>query len=276
MDDLTDKTAIVTGAGSGIGAATAAAFAARGMNVVISDIRPDPLEAVRRKIADAGGRVVAFVGDVSDPGSVDALAGAAERAFGDIHVAFNNAGVAMHGTPMIDIPLDDWRWVIDVNILGLVHCMRSFVPLLQKHGGEAHVVNTASIGGLQVNPLWLTGAYSMTKFAAVALSEALEQELSGTPIRVSVLCPGAVATGLGDADSRPDRLGGGTARPQQRFLQDAIANGTSPDEVARRVIEAIQGDAFYIFTDMAAHAVIERRCARIARAMAQQGPSLAG
>ena len=170
---------------------------------------------------------------------------------------------------MIDIPLDDWRWVIDVNILGLVHCIRRFVPLLRQHGGDAHVVNTASIGGLQVNPQWLTGAYSMTKFAAVALSEALEQELSGTSVRVSVLCPGAVATNLGDASSRPERFGGSTARPQQRFLQEAIADGTRPEEVAQRVIEAILGEEFYIFTDIAARAVIERRCARITGAIDQ-------
>ena len=180
MELLKGKTAIVTGAGSGIGAATAAAFAKQGMNVLASDIRPEPLEAVRQNISSEGGQIATVVADVSDPGDVDGIAEAAERAFGEIHVAFNNAGVAMHGTPMVDIPVNDWRWVTDVNILGLVYCIRRFVPLLKKHGGEAHIVNTASIGGLQVNPNWLTGAYSMTKYAAVALSEALEHELAGT------------------------------------------------------------------------------------------------
>jgi NAD(P)-dependent dehydrogenase (short-subunit alcohol dehydrogenase family) len=264
---LKGKTAIVTGAGSGIGAATAAEFAAIGMNVVVSDIRSEPLEAVRQRLADAGAKVAAFVADVSDHRDVDTLADGAEQSFGDIHVAFNNAGVAMHGTPLTDIPLDDWRWVIDVNILGLVNCIRRFVPLLRKHGGDAHMINTASIGGLQVNPQWLTGAYSMTKFAAVALSEALEQELASTRVRVSVLCPGAVATNLASAGSRPERLGGSTERLQQRFLQDAIAHGTSPEYVARRVLEAIQGQEFYVFTDTSSRPALEKRHSRIHDAM---------
>ena len=268
MKDLKGKTAIVTGAGSGIGAATAAAFAKQGMNVLASDIRREPLDAVRQTIAAQGGQIATFVADISEPSDVDGIADAAERTFGDIHVAFNNAGVAMHGTPMIDIPLDDWRWVTDVNILGLVHCIRRFVPLLKQHGSEAHVVNTASIGGLQVNPNWLTGAYSMTKFAAVALSEALEHELEGTQIGVSVLCPGAVASNLGDAGSRPERFGGGTERPQQKFLRDAIENGTPIDVVAAHVVNAIRTNEFYVFTDVTARPVIERRHARIIDAMA--------
>ena len=271
MKELKGKTAIVTGAGSGIGAATAAAFVAGGMNVVLADIRPEPLEAVRSRLAGAGVQVAAFVTDVSDPDSVEALAAAAVKRFGDIHVAFNNAGVAMHGTPMVEMPLADWNWVIDVNIRGLVHCIRSLVPLLMRHGGEAHVVNTASIGGLQVNPAWLTGAYSMTKYAVVAISEGLEQELAPTAVGVSVLCPGAVATDLGAAASRPERFGGATERPQQRFLQDAIAQGTAPTEVARRVLNAIREGEFFVFTDTAARPVIEARHRRIQQAFDRIG-----
>ncbi len=266
MKNFEGKTAIVTGAGSGIGAATAAAFVAAGMKVALADIQPEPLEDVRRRLADAGGQVAAFVTDVSDPQSVQALADGAVKAFGDIHVAFNNAGVAMHGTPMVEMPLADWDWVIDVNIRGLINCIHSFVPLLSRHGGEAHVVNTASIGGLQVNSNWLTGAYSMTKYAAVALSEALEQELASTRIGVSVLCPGAVATNLGSAASRPQRLGGATERPQQWFLREAISKGTSPVEVARRVLQAISDREFFVFTDSASRQVIETRHRRIQQA----------
>ena len=267
MELLKGKTAIVTGAGSGIGAATAAAFAKQGMNVLASDIRPEPLEAVRQNISSEGGQIATVVADISDPGDVDGIADAAERAFGEIHVAFNNAGVAMHGTPMVDLPVNDWRWVTDVNILGLVYCTRRFVPLLKKHGGEAHIVNTASIGGLQVNPNWLTGAYSMTKYAAVALSEALEHELAGTQVGVSVLCPGSVASNLGDSSSRPERFGGSAERPQQQFLRDAIKGGTPTDIVARHVINAIQKNEFYIFTDTTARSIIESRHARISAAM---------
>lgn len=263
---LAGKTAIVTGAGSGIGAATAARFVAEGMNVVAADIRAENLHAVESALKAKGGRITSLATDVSDPAAVEALARHAENAFGEIDIAFNNAGVAMHGTPLIDIPVEDWRWVIDVNIMGMVNCIRSFVPLLKRHGRHAHVINTASIGGLQVNPAWLTGAYSMTKYAAVALSEALEQELASTPVKVSVLCPSAVATNLADAGSRPERFGGGHDRPQQGFLKDAIATGAQPDDVAGRVVDALRGNEFYIFTDASARAWIETRHKRISTA----------
>jgi NAD(P)-dependent dehydrogenase (short-subunit alcohol dehydrogenase family) len=266
MKDFKGKTAIVTGAGSGMGAATAAEFVAQGMNVVLADIQAAPLEAMRRKLADAGGHVASYVTDVSDPESVQALAHGAAETFGDIHVAFNNAGVAMHGTPMIDIALADWRWVVDVNILGMVNCIKSFTPLLMKHGNEAHIVNTASIGGLQVNPAWQTAAYSMSKYAAVALSEGLKQELAATRIGVSVLCPGAVATQLGAGASRPARFGGATEMPQQQFLKNAIAGGMRPERVAQLVVKAIVDEQFFIFTDSAARPTIEARHVAIQQA----------
>ena len=266
MIDLQGKTAIVTGAGSGIGAATAAAFVEAGMNVALADIQPDSLERVRHVLSQKGSKVAAFVTDVSDPQSVKDLADSVEKNFGELHVAFNNAGVAMHGTPLVEIPLQDWNWVIDVNIRGLIHCLHSFVPLLRRHNGQAHIVNTASIGGLQVNPCWLTGAYSMTKYAVVGLSEALEQELAGTSIGVSVLCPGAVATSLADAASRPSRFGGATHRPQQLLLQQALSQGVPPAHVARRVLQAIRNREFFVFTDSAARQAIETRHRRIQKA----------
>lgn len=213
MIDLQDKTAIVTGAGSGVGVATAATFVEVGMNVALVDIQPDSLERVRQALSQKGSKIAAFVTDVSDPQSVKDLADSVEKNFGELHVAFNNAGVAMHGTPPVEIPLKDWNWVIDVNIRGLIQCLHSFASLLRRHNDQAHVVNTASTGGLQANPCWLTGAYSMRKYAVVALSEALEQELSGMSIGVSVLCPGAVVSSLTDAASRPSRFRGPPHRP---------------------------------------------------------------
>jgi NAD(P)-dependent dehydrogenase (short-subunit alcohol dehydrogenase family) len=254
------KTAIVTGAASGIGAATALLLARQGMNVVLADIQSALLEQSLQKCLGEGLSAKAFLTDVSDPESVKALADFTEHAFGDIHLSFNNAGVAMHGVPMAQMRLPDWQWVMDVNIKSIVHSIHHILPRLRQHGQAAHFINTASIGGLQVNPNWLTGAYSMTKYAVVAMSEGLRNELADTPIHVGVLCPGAVASDFGSAQSRPTRLGGPTSRPEQAFLAQALSTaGVSPEFVARRIWHAIQNKEFFIFTDSAMRSVIEER-----------------
>lgn len=264
------KTAIVTGAASGIGAATAELLARKGMNVVMSDIQPARLAAAAGRLQQEGLRVAHSVSDVSDPDMVEALADFTERTFGNIHLSFNNAGVAMHGVPMHEMQLADWRWVNEVNIQSVVHAIHHILPRMIQHGEAALFLNTASIGGLQVNPNWMTGAYSMTKFAVVALSEGLENELKSTQVRVAVLCPGAVATNLADAHTRPERLGGATDRPQQAFLRDAISRaGVSPEFVARRIWRAIEDGEFYILTDASAQTLVEARHRRIERALAR-------
>jgi NAD(P)-dependent dehydrogenase (short-subunit alcohol dehydrogenase family) len=264
------KTAIVTGAASGIGAATAELLARKGMNVVLSDIQQAPLAAAGDRLRQDGLRVAHCVCDASDADSVQGLADFTERTFGDIHLSFNNAGVAMHGTPMHEMKLGDWRWVNEVNIQGVVHAIHHILPRMIRHGEAALFLNTASIGGLQVSPNWLTGAYSMTKFAVVALSEGLENELKSTQVRVAVLCPGAVATNLADAHSRPERLGGATKRPQQAFLREAISrDGVSPGYVAERLWRAIEDGEFYILTDAAAQPLVEARHRRIEEALAR-------
>lgn len=264
------KTAIVTGAASGIGAATAELFARNGMNVVLSDIQPVPLAAAAARLQEQGLRVAQRPCDVSEPDSVRALADFTETTFGNIHLAFNNAGVAMHGVPMHEMPLADWRWVSEVNINSIVHSIHHILPRMVAHGEPALFLNTASIGGLQVNPAWMTGAYSMTKYAVVALSEGLENELKSTAVRVAVLCPSAVSTNLSDAHTRPERMGGATERPQQDFLREAIARvGVSPAYVARRIWQAIEDREFYILTDASASPVIEARHRRIEEALAR-------
>ena len=264
------KTAIVTGAASGIGAATAELLARKGMNVVMSDIQPAPLAAAAARLQQDGLRVAHRECDVSDAGSVQALADFAEATFGSIHLAFNNAGVAMHGVPMHEMPLEDWRWVSEVNIQSVVHAIHHVLPRMLRHGEPALFLNTASIGGLQVNPNWMTGAYSMTKFAVVALSEGLENELKSSNVRVAVLCPSAVATNLSDAHTRPERMGGATERPQQAFLRETIARvGVSPQYVARRIWQAIEDSEFYILTDASAEPVIKERHRRIEDALAR-------
>jgi NAD(P)-dependent dehydrogenase (short-subunit alcohol dehydrogenase family) len=240
--------AFVSGAGSGIGRGMALQLAARGVAVGVVDIRPDDARETVALIEAAGGRAVAVQADVSDQAAVDAAADAVESALGPVRIACNNAGVAMHGVPLHEIALKDWDWVIGVNVYGVIHGIRTFVPRMLAQGVPCHIVNTASIGGFQVNPNFLTAAYSMTKFAAVALSEGLQQELSGTSVGVSVLAPAAVDTGIHlSARARPDRLGGAYVRPENHFMGDLIKDGAKPEDMGAMVVAAIEAGDFYIF-----------------------------
>ena len=212
--DLKGKTAVVTGSAGGIGLGIAKALAGAGMNLVLADLQPDRLDAARGAIAAMGVRAVAVPVDVSDPGSVANVARVAEEAFGKLHVAVNNAGVAMHGTPVEQVKPEEWQWLLGVNVMGVVNGIHSFVPLIRKHGEGGHVVNTASVSGFFVRAGRNQGAYAMSKYAVVALSEALEQEVEGSGIGVSVLCPGPVVTNIfGSAATRPERFGGAYQRP---------------------------------------------------------------
>src|SRR5215203_2986911 len=215
--------AYVSGAGSGIGRGIARRLAARGVAVGVCDIGLDDARETVRLIESAGGRALAVKTDVSDFGSVEAAAKQIQDSFGPVRIVCNNAGVAMHGVPLHEIAPADWDWVIGVNIYGVIHGIRTFVPRLLEGGGQDHIVNTASIGGFQLNPNFLTGAYSMTKYAVVALSEGLQNELAGTNVGVSVLAPAAVNTAIHLSErSRPERLGGAYVRPQNHFMGDLI------------------------------------------------------
>lgn len=241
--------AYVSGAGSGIGRGIALALAARGVKVAACDIRRADADATAAMIEGAGGKALAIELDVSDAEAVSGAAEEIETALGPVRIVCNNAGVAMHGVPLHEIPLADWDWVMGVNIGGVINGIRAFVPRLLATVNPAHIVNTASIGGFQVNPDFLTGAYSMTKFAVVALSEALQQELSHSEVGVSVLAPAAVSTGIHLSErSRPERMGGAYVRPQNHFMGDLIKDGADPAVVGERVAAAIESDQFYIFT----------------------------
>ncbi len=267
MRDLTAKTALVTGAASGIGLGIAGALARAGMHLVLADLRPDPLEQARAEIAvmgaATGARVITVTTDVSDPDQVTAAGRAAEHAFGKLHVVVNNAGLPMHGVPIEQATPETWRRVIGANLMGVINGIHALVPLIRRHGEGGHVVNTASISGFFVREGRHQGGYAMTKYAVVALSEALEQETKGSGIGVSVLCPGAVRTPLLAAvASRPAAASsaGGSA-------PDGISTGRiEPEAVGARVVHAIRHDEFYIFTHTGERAVIEARHARIAAA----------
>jgi NAD(P)-dependent dehydrogenase (short-subunit alcohol dehydrogenase family) len=228
------------------------------------DIRVDALADARARLHNLGAQVETFVADVSDAALLEETAAAIDKAFGPIHIVCNNAGVSMLGVPLEEIPRSDWDWVIDVNINGVINGIRTFVPRMRRHGEGGHIVNTASIAGLQVNPNFKTGAYAMTKYAVVALSEALEQELAGSGIGVSVLCPAAVDTGIHlSARARPQRLGGPFTRSSDHFMGELIREGLRPEQVGARVVQAIRDGEFYILTHSTPREWVERRFKRI-------------
>jgi NAD(P)-dependent dehydrogenase (short-subunit alcohol dehydrogenase family) len=265
--DIKGKTAYVSGAASGIGFGMASALAQAGANIAMVDIRADALADARARLHNLGARVEAFVSDVSDASVLEETAAAIEARFGPVHIVCNNAGVSMLGVRLDEIPRSDWDWVIDININGVINGIRAFVPRMRRHGEDGHIVNTASIAGLQVNPNFRTGAYAMTKYAVVALSEALEQELAESNIGVSVLCPAAVDTGIHlSARARPERLGGPFTRNADHFMGDLIKDGLRPEQVGERVVQAIRDGEFYILTHSSPREWVERRFKRIMQA----------
>ena len=208
--------------------------------------------------------------DVTQEQSVlDALA-EAERNFGKLHIACNNAGVPMHGTRMVDVPPSDWQFVIGVNMWGIIHGIRHFVPAILKHGEEGHIVNTASVAGFQNRRGTDQGPYSMTKYAALSLSEALEIELEGTNIGVSVLCPGPIATNIArGARNRPDHMGGPLIKANdEAILAERLAtSGLDPMKVGEQVVDAIRTKTFYAFVSAVPADVIRARHRRIEAAL---------
>jgi NAD(P)-dependent dehydrogenase (short-subunit alcohol dehydrogenase family) len=270
MQDLSGKTAIVTGAGSGIGLGIATALAEAGANVVLADIRKDGVEQAAHALSGTNKRVMPVRIDVTQEQSVlDALA-EAERNFGKLHIACNNAGVPMHGVGMTEVPPEDWEFVLGVNVWGIIHGIRHFVPAILRHGEEGHVVNTASVAGFQNRRGTDQGPYSMTKYAALSLSEALEHELEGTNIGVSVLCPGPINTDIArGARNRPDHMGGPKVREtDERVLAERLATiGLDPMRVGERVVDAIRMKTFYAFVGAVPADIIRARHRRIEEAL---------
>jgi NAD(P)-dependent dehydrogenase (short-subunit alcohol dehydrogenase family) len=270
MKDLSGKTAIVTGAASGIGLGIATALAEQGANVVMADIQKDTVEQAAHTLSGTNKRVMPVRIDVTQEQSVlDALA-RAEREFGKLHIACNNAGVPMHGTRLVDVPLRDWEFVIGVNMWGVIHGIRHFVPAILKHGEEGHIVNTASVAGVQNRRGTNQGPYSMTKYAVLSLSEALEIELEGTNVGVSVLCPGPIATNIArGARNRPDHMGGPQVRAtDEATLSERLATtGLDPKRVGERVVDAIRTGTFYAFVSAVPAEVIKARHRRIEEAL---------
>jgi len=254
MKRFQDRVAVVTGGASGIGRASAERFAKAGMKLVLADVEEAALAKTARELEQAGVTVLAVPTDVSRASDVEALARRTLDRFGAVHVVFNNAGVYVAGATW-EHSLADWEWVLGVNLWGVVHGIRSFVPILLEQRDEGHVINTASMAGLTSNPYM--SIYNVTKHSVVTLSETLHQELAalGAKIKVSVLCPGLIRTRIGDAGrNRPASLladppnpsGGGPAAAFDQALRAGVESGYAPAQVAERVFEAVRDERFYV------------------------------
>jgi NAD(P)-dependent dehydrogenase (short-subunit alcohol dehydrogenase family) len=260
------RVAVITGAASGIGRAMAELFASEGSAVVVADLEDVAAGAVAKGIRDRGGEAEGFEVDVSDSGSVESLAAFVRDRFGGVDVLCNNAGVSTFNL-IQDQTLDDWTWVLNVNLWGVIHGVHSFLPIMRDQGRPAHIVNTASVAGL-LSGVAFIGPYSATKVAVVSISETLSQEfaVAGLPIKVSVLCPSGTETNVMESErNRPATLGSESRTEMAESVRLSIREGfTGPDgqppsRVARRVLEAVRAGEFWIVTHPSERPLVQNR-----------------
>jgi NAD(P)-dependent dehydrogenase (short-subunit alcohol dehydrogenase family) len=262
MDNFEGKTAVVTGAASGLGLALASRLADLGARIVLADRDVAALATARDDLVASGAEAVAAATDVARPESVDRLADTAEAAFGHVHLLANNAGILRPGSTW-EQPIEDWEAVFGVNVYGIVHGLRTFVPRMLAHGEPCHVLNTASVGGLLASPYM--AAYIASKHAAVAISECLALEVADSPMGVTVLCPGGVATSIYRREVARRAEHGTVESEATTDWFDSMADPdrgdqASPDEVAAVAIEAIRAGRLYAptFNDSMAASVRAR------------------
>jgi NAD(P)-dependent dehydrogenase (short-subunit alcohol dehydrogenase family) len=255
MNDLRDRVAVITGGASGIGYAMAGRFAAEGMRVALADVDGWAAAAAADRLRAVGaGEAVGVAVDVRRPESVEALATAVYERWGAAHVLCNNAGVQMPGRAW-EFTAAEWDWVLGVNLLGVVHGIRAFVPRMIAGGEPGHIVNTASVGGLVAYPG--IGMYTASKFAVVGLSETLRHDLhaAGAPIGVSVLAPGPTVSGLRENSGRL-RPGGDRGREVPLVTH---FDRMPAERAAEMVVDAIRGDRFWVLTHPEYRELILRR-----------------
>jgi NAD(P)-dependent dehydrogenase (short-subunit alcohol dehydrogenase family) len=260
---LRGKVAVVTGGASGMGKGIAKQLIAAGMQVVIADIEEGALDKSSAEIGATGIRT-----DVSDYASVQELARKVRAQFGGVHVVCNNAGIGPMGR-IAELTIEDWKWMIDVNLWGVIHGVTAFLPLLRANADGGHIVNTASVGGLATMPG--LGAYGVTKFGVVALSETLAQELEedGSKVGVTVLCPGPTRTNIKTSTrNRPKSLAAGALNDVDLEHTEfgAHARWLTPEDVGRIVVDAMTRGDLYAFTHPEHFAVVEKRFQAITKA----------
>jgi NAD(P)-dependent dehydrogenase (short-subunit alcohol dehydrogenase family) len=267
--------AVITGGASGIGRALAHAFAARGMHIVLADIDEQQMRAVEAELAEGGTEVLPIVCDTATEPSVQALAEATMAHFGAAHVVCNNAGVVGKGDPWRG-PISTWDWVLGINLYGVIHGIRAFLPIMEDQGC-GHIVNTASMAGLLAMPG--SAPYAVSKAGVVSLSEGLFVELKGrgSAVSVSVLCPGFVKTNLMEGQKWAARLGdepAATTDPIGLFMDDMLRQGVDggmdATGVAAQVVDAIDADRLWVLTH---HDMAQLAVQRMQRAVAQENPA---
>lgn len=257
MKELKSKSAVITGGASGIGKAMAAAMIAEGMRVMIADVEAGRLQETADEIG-----AKAMVVDVTKADQVAALAEAAKAEFGTVDVLCNNAGVGPMA-PLKDLTLNDWRWLLDVNLWGVVHGVTAFLPILRANPTGGHIVNTASMASLMPVPGLV--AYCTSKYAVIGMSEAMAEDiaLDGSNIGISILCPGPVSTDLGSSTrNRPAALAGGLADvllEDSTQFEGAQIDWLSPEATAALVIDAIRENRRYVITHPGMLPEVERR-----------------
>jgi NAD(P)-dependent dehydrogenase (short-subunit alcohol dehydrogenase family) len=269
MKSFTGKTAVITGAASGFGLEVSRIAAAKGMSVVMADVQRDALDAAAAEIAGGGAQVLPFRLDVSKAAEVEALGAATVERFGAPHFVFNNAGVGSGGL-IWEVSVKDWEWVLGVNLMGVVHGVRVFAPMMlaaakQNPGYEGHIVNTASMAGL-LNPPNM-GVYNVSKHAVVSLSETLHHDLRlvTDQVRASVLCPYYVPTGITSSErNRPEDMKNTAVTRSQlvaKAMSDkAVSSGkVTAAAVAQFVFDALAEDRFYIYSHPQALGAVQTR-----------------
>ena len=267
FDEPAGRVAVVTGGASGIGKSIAAAFRARGMKVVIADIEQGALDAAATELGAVGIRT-----DVSDAACVQALADAVKAKFGGVDVLVNNAGVGPKGN-LADVTLDDWRWLLDVNLMGVVHGLNAFLPMLRANPRGSHIVNTASLGGFIAGPG--VGIYSATKAAVVALSETLQWEMmmGGEKVGVTILAPGPVKTGIYSGSRNRPANRADTGMADVDVDTDPLfvgADWVEPEVAGEVVMAAIQRGALYATTHPAMADIVEMRMINVVNGLRVQ------
>lgn len=242
MSTLSGKWVLVTGAGSGIGLECALAFARNGANLVVSDIDTTALEKARAAVAASGVKCLAHPCDVASESSVNDFAAVVAREVGAIDVLVNNAGVAFLGG-FEETPLREWQRIYDINVLGIVHCIRAFLPAMRQSGREHKIVNVASLAGFAPAPNM--AAYAASKHAVVGLSEVLAMELHDTRVSLLVVCPGIINTAIVRVSPHSATISGPQVEKLQQYYLD---HGCTPDVVARDVVRAVERDRSILFT----------------------------